>query len=47
MHKKYKVLNIKKNKVAFKVIPNDNDLVFWSEFIKKKWEDDFLNIYKN
>jgi len=45
MHEKYKVINIKKNKVAFKVIPNDNDLVFWSEFIKKKWEDDFFQTF--
>lgn len=42
----YQILNINKNNVTFKVIPNDNDKIFWNNFIIGKWENYFFKIFK-
>jgi FkbM family methyltransferase len=41
-----KILNIKKNDVKFKVAVTKNDKIFWSQFVKHKWEDNFFKTFE-
>jgi hypothetical protein len=43
---KYKILNIKKGNVEFKVIANNiQDEVFWKNYQTNKWEKDFFKTF--
>ena len=45
MRKDIKILNIKKNDVYFKIMPNDNDKIFWNDFQNNQWERNFFETF--